>query len=246
MEPRRILVTRPQPDAARTAAGLAAIGLDPVIAPMLEARYTGVSLPDPAPFAALAFTSANAVRALAAHEQGEDFAHLPVYAVGDHTAAEALAAGFANASAAQGTLETLLEAILAEKPAGPIFYPAPRHQSGDLAGRLIAAGIPVETRILYEMQAATSLAPALAEQLAAGALAGAVFYSRRTAEVFSALLSGPDFAATRQGLRCLCMSEKIAQPLIEAGFPRIGLADAPSHEAMMVLALAFAQDQISP
>lgn len=246
MEPRRILVTRPQPDAARTAAGLAAIGLEPVIAPMLEARYTGAPLPDPAPFAAVAFTSANAVRALAAHEQGEDFAHLPVYAVGDHTAAEARAAGFERASAAQGTLETLLDAILAEKPAGPIFYPAPRHQSGDLAGRLIAAGVAVETRILYEMLAATALPAALSERLATGELSGAVFYSRRTAEIFAGLLAGPQFAATRQGLRCLCLSENVAQPLIEAGFPRIGLADAPSHEAMMVLALAFAQDQISP
>lgn len=246
MESRHILVTRPRPDADRTAAGFAAIGLEPVMAPMLEARFFPTDLPDPQAFVALAFTSANAVRALAAHPLGETFAPLPVYAVGDHTASEARDVGFERVSPALGTLDHLVEMVIADKPAGPIFYPAPRHQSGDLAGRLSAAGIDVDTRVLYEMQPASALPAALAERLATGTIQGAAFYSRRTAEIFATLLAGPDLAAARENLHCLCLSENVAQPLVEAGFPRIGLADAPSHEAMMVLALAFAQDQISP
>jgi uroporphyrinogen-III synthase len=41
----------------------------------------------------------------------------------------------------------------------------------------------------------------------------------------------------------LCLSEAIAEPLIAAHFVRISLADYPSEEAMMSLALAFARDQ---
>ena len=246
MEPRSILVTRPHPDAERTAAGLAALGLDPIVAPMLEARFTGAALPDAAAFAALAFTSANAVRALAVHPEGERFSALPVYAVGDHTASEARAVGFERISAANGTLEGLCATIIADKPAGAIFYPAPRHQSGDLAGHLEEAGIKVQARVLYEMHAASFLPPGLGERLIGGTIAGATFYSRRTAEVFAGLLSGSQYAAVRGALSCLCLSENVAEPLVQAHFPRIGLADAPSQEAMMTLALAFAQDQISP
>lgn len=246
MQQRRILVTRPLPDAERTAAGLAALGLEPIVAPMLEARFLAAGLPDPAPFVALAFTSANAVRALAAHPLGETFAALPVYAVGDHTASQARAVGFERVSPALGTLDHLIEMVIADKPAGPIFYPAPAHQSGDLAGRLAAAGIAVQSRVLYEMHPATALPPGLAERLLEGEIEGAALFSRRTAAIFAGLLAAPRFAASRENLHCLCLSENVAEPLIEAHFPRIGLADAPSHEAMMVLALAFAQDQISP
>ncbi|UYQ72407.1 uroporphyrinogen-III synthase [Pelagibacterium flavum] len=243
---RSVLVTRPRADAERTAAGLAALGLDPIVAPMLEERFTGIPLPDASGFAAVALTSANGVRALAAHPQGEAFSTLRVYAVGEHTASEARAAGFENVSAAEGTLADLSRAIIADRPAGKIFYPAAHHQSGDLAGLLAEAGITVDMRVLYEMHAATMLPPGLAERLATGKIDGAVFYSRRTAAIFAGLIASRDYQALRRSLYCLCLSENVAQPLIENHFLRIGLADYPSHEAMMTLALAFARDQISP
>lgn len=246
MERRTILVTRPLADAERTAAGLAALGLEPVLAPMLEARFTAPALPPAAGFAAVAATSANAVRALAEHPGGSGFTHLRVYAVGDHTAAQARAAGFSTVLVSQGTLHHLVETILADRPDGPVFYPAAHHQSGDLAGLLAGHGIAVETRVLYEMLAASALPPGLGDRLVAGEIDGAVFYSRRTAQTFAALLAGADYAPVRRRLACLCLSENVAEPLIDQHFVRIGLADYPSNEAMMTLALAFARDQISP
>ena len=41
----------------------------------------------------------------------------------------------------------------------------------------------------------------------------------------------------------LCLSEAVAEPLIAAHFVRVSLADHPSEEAMMALALSFARDQ---
>lgn len=237
-----LLVTRPEPDATRLAAHLAALDIEPVLAPMMQAQSVPTLLPRPEGFAALAATSANAIRFLARLEPPPAFHDLPLYAVGEQTAAEARAAGFARVHAAAGTLTDLAALIARAKPQGPLFYPAARHQSGDLAGLLAPSGITVETRVIYEMAAATRLPSGIAERLMGGDIAGALFYSRRTAEIFAGLVEGLDFLRTR--LACLCLSENCAAPLISRHFPRIALADYPSGEAMQALALAFARDQI--
>src|SRR5690554_2528591 len=85
MDPARILVTRPQPDADRTADHLRAIEIDPVIAPMLELRLLPALGLEPDRYGAIAITSANAIRALEASGQIADLVHLPVFAVGDHS-----------------------------------------------------------------------------------------------------------------------------------------------------------------
>ena len=65
-------------------------------------------------------------------------------------------------------------------------------------------------------------------------------YSRRTAQTFVSLA---DRVAERSRLGMLCLSEAVAEPLIAAHFVRVSLADHPSEEAMMALALSFARDQ---
>jgi uroporphyrinogen-III synthase len=75
-----LLVTRPEPDASRTAAHLDALGIEPIIEPMLHARAIDARVPSANGFAALAVTSANAIRFLAAY--GDDFKSLPVFCVG--------------------------------------------------------------------------------------------------------------------------------------------------------------------
>ena len=59
-----MLVTRPDPDASDTAARLGALGIEGVAGPLLVHQTLEVSLPDPTAFAAIAVTSANALRAL--------------------------------------------------------------------------------------------------------------------------------------------------------------------------------------
>lgn len=239
-----LLVTRPQPDADRLAGYLDALGIEPVLAPMLTARASGEPVPNPEGFAALAATSANAFRFLARRGLADRFTHLPVFAVGDQTALEAERAGFANVTIAAGTLSDLAHTIIQNPPPGPIFYPAAHHRSGDLAGLLAGRGIKVSTHVLYEMIAVERFPSGIADKLHGGNIAGALFYSRRTAEVFASLCAGDNFAPVRSGLEALCLSENCAAPLIERRFVRISLADYPSGEAMMTLALAFAREQI--
>ncbi|WP_196260221.1 uroporphyrinogen-III synthase [Pelagibacterium limicola] len=240
----KLLVTRPEPDATRTAAHLAALDLEPVVAPMLEAIAQSDPLPEPETFFALAATSVNAVRFLADRNPHPAFFKKPLYAVGEATADAARDAGFDMVSAAEGTLADLVALIVRTHRGGPIFHPAARDLSGSLGAALKPHSIDVLVATLYAMEQVPALPAKARAELVAGEIAGALFFSRRTAEAFARLATGPDFILPKTMLHCLCLSENCAEPLVEHHFLRIALADHPSHEAMMALALAFARDQI--
>ena len=235
-----MLVTRPQPDASETARRLNALDIDTVLDPLLTAQTLPTGLPAPAGFAAVAVTSANALRALEDRGALDAYRTLPLYAVGDRTADVARRLGFRTVSSAGGNLSDLLSMLVRAELTGPVFYPAARHQSGDLAKALAPHGIMAITTPLYDMRPAIALADATREGLGSGRIAAALFYSRRTAETF-AHLAGTLGDRTRFGV--LCLSEAVAAPLVAAHFVRVGLADHPSEEAMMGLALSFAREQ---
>ena len=229
-----LLVTRPEPDASETAARLRALGIDAVVEPLLISRTLTTSLPAAAGFAALAITSANALRALDARGEIARLRSLPVYAVGDRSAAAARDFGFAHVVSAHGNADDLVALLATAGMDGPVLYPTARQPAGDLARALAPHGVMVIAAAVYEMQPAARLVADLA------ALDGALFYSRRTAETFVRL--APD-GTDRARLAMLCLSEAVAAPLIAAHFVRVSLADHPSDEAMMAAALSFARDQ---
>lgn len=243
----KMLVTRPEPEAGETAARLRALGIEPVICPLLRHETLPTSLPEPQGFAALALTSTGALRALAERGQLARYRAIRVYAVGDRTADAARAVGFAEVRSAGGGLADLADLLAHAGLEGPVFYPAARDQSGDLAKSLAPYGVMVVTARVYEMIAATELPAAILAELAAGGIAAALVYSRRTAQTFletAATADLPRAVKTRLGM--LCISEQVAAPLVEARFVRIALADHPSEDGMMALALAFARDQNGP
>jgi uroporphyrinogen-III synthase len=235
-----MLVTRPEPDASETAARLGALDIDAVIEPLLVAETLTTTLPAAEGFAALAATSANALRAL--HDRGElpQFRKLPLYAVGDRTAALGREFGFAEVVSANGNLDALVALLAKAGIAGPVLYPAARDQSGNLAQALAPHGVMVITTAIYRMQPVAALRRTTLAGIDSGAIGGALFYSRRTAQTFARLAAG---LRDKAKLGMLCLSEAVAEPLLGAHFVRVSLADHPSEEAMMTLALSFARDQ---
>ncbi len=107
----RVLVTRPEDDARSLVAALEARGHEALVAPMLTiAPAPGVE----APLAldgvqALVFTSANGARVFARLSDERD---LPVFTVGDASAAAARDAGFARVERAGGDVEDLARLII--------------------------------------------------------------------------------------------------------------------------------------
>lgn len=242
----QMLVTRPEPDAASTAERLRALDLVPVLCPLMECAVLPTSLPDSAGFAALAATSANALRALEERGAIARFRDVPVYAVGERTAAEAKRLGFARVVSAGGSLGELAALLAHALLPGPVFYPVARHQSGDLGRSLAPFGVMVVAARVYEMRPRESLPEFIIEALEARTIGAALFYSRRTAEIFVALAKGRLSGNARAALGVLCLSEAVAEPLLAGRFPRAALADYPSEDAMMALVLSFARAQGTP
>lgn len=226
----RVLVTRPDPGCAATADRLKALGHDPVKLPLLSFAPVTDPLPDPAKFAAIAFTSTNAISALDQRGELAAFVHLPAFAVGSKTAAAARAAGFTTVIDAAGTVGNLADTILAARPDGPLLYPAARHRAGDLELLLERGGQKTRTVPVYEMLATPVGTPDT------GPLDIALFYSRRTAEAFVALTPRP------QPKICLCLSAQVALPLRDAKIGPLHIAKAPNDDAIFDALLSIDPD----
>lgn len=238
-----LLVTRPEADAAETAARLSALGIEPVPCPLLTFNSLSASLPKPDGLSAIVLTSTNALKALEAQDKLAPYLHLPVFTVGDRTARAASAAGFSQVRSAGGTAEDLVGMLKTAQLNGPLFYPSGEHLSLDLARALAPAGLLVFTAPVYAMQAALGLPTGLVEDIEQEVIAGGLFYSRRTSEIFCAIAESALSPAAKRRFTAFCLSENVATPFVSAHFPRIALADHPSEDAMMAATLSFARDR---
>ena len=201
----RIWITRAQPGADATAQRVRAMGHEAVVAPLLAVRIVPDVTVDLAGVAALAFTSANGVRAFA-DLSGERT--LKVFAVGAATAQAARAAGFRSVLSADGDVEALAEGIAARRGEikGAVLHPGAAEPAGDLAGALEKHGVEARRLILYET-APVELAPAAAEAL--GRSDAVLLHSPRAAQVLAQLLK----AHPAPKLRALGLSKAVVQPL---------------------------------
>jgi len=238
-----MLVTRPEPDAQSTIQRLEALGIAAAAGSLMSLDVLETSLPPADGFAAMALTSTNALRALAERDALADYHNLPVYAVGPRTAFAARELGFQQVTDTGGTFEELVNVLSRTPLGGPVFYPAGRHLSGDMAKALAPFGIMVVLARVYDMVPVEALPDATAAGLRDGSIGAVLLYSRRTAELFVAAMAERLDRERRSALAMLCLSEAVAEPLIEAHFTRISLADRPDEDAMMTLALAFAREQ---
>lgn len=103
---RRLFIFRPEPAARQTIAKARALGLDPVSIPLFELERLDWSPPEAHHFDAILLTSANAVRMVGGAL--DQYRFLPVYAVGEGTAAAAHEAGFGVAKLGSGGIDQLL------------------------------------------------------------------------------------------------------------------------------------------
>ena len=106
---RIILITRPEPGASETAARIIALGLTPMVAPVLAIEPIPLFLTNPAALAGVLVTSGNALPALLPACRDR-----PILTVGDATAQRARTAGFARVLSAAGDA-TALAALVRQR-----------------------------------------------------------------------------------------------------------------------------------
>ncbi len=228
----RLLITRPQPDAARLAAAARARGWDTMIAPVMEIAFPSGPSIDLSSFDALAVTSANGARAIAERSSVRD---LPAFAVGETTAAALKAEGFADVRAAGGELESLA-ALIAEtcRPGARVYHPAGRDRAGDLAGRLAQAGISATVETLYAAEAATRLPPAAEAFFTSDEPdRWASFFSQRTAKIFVDLLIAAGLEDRAADVGAVALSEAAAEPLHCLSWRAVAVAPHTSQTALL-------------
>lgn len=218
----RLLVTRPDEQAARTAEKLRALGHRPVLAPVLEIVPTGASLPAGSFDLALA-TSARAFSGAAPVA--------PLACVGEKTAAAARAAGFAVLHVAPDA-EALAAWLLAEGRPKHALYLAGRDRTPGLERALRAENWRVETVETYEARPTAGWPDALRAALATGEIDGALHYSPRSAALALALIGRA--AAAR--LTHYCLSPAVAAVCRDwAAEKNILVAARPEEEALLSL-----------
>jgi uroporphyrinogen-III synthase len=219
---RLVWITRSEPGASATAKRVKTMGWQPLIAPLLEAQ----ALPDVAldltGVVALAFTSAQGVRAFTALSD----ARLPAFTVGEATAEAARAAGFSEVQSADGDVAALAELIAKDCP-GPILHAGALYLAGDLVGDLAARGLTARAAALYDTLPVDP-APALA----------------RLADIDAVLVHSPkaagllaDFLTTHPAphLRLLALSEAVATPLRTVESAKIAVAPFPNEASLLNL-----------
>jgi uroporphyrinogen-III synthase len=230
----RLLVTRPEPECERTATALRARGHEVLVLPLLRIEAVADADLGAGPWAALIFTSANAVRAVAQHRRFGELAGLPAYVVGGRTRIAAAAAGFAEVRSADGDVGDLVRLTVAQPPAAglPLLYLAGRDRSGDVAGALGGHGLQVETVVIYGAVMETNLAPPVRAALAAGEIDGVLHFSARTVAAFVAVASAAQLDQPAMKARHFCLSAAVAAPLIAAGASAIEVAATPNEQAL--------------
>jgi len=232
-----LLVTRPEPENRETVRLLRRAGFNTRSLALLEFEALGFEPPAPGEFGSVAVTSTNALRALEEQDLIRDLRPLPLFAVGEKTAERAKTLGFCDIRAAGGSVASLAALIAAYQPGGGVFYPCARHVAGDLAAMLSGHEIIVETVPVYQMKALQQLNRQQCAMLTDGLIDAALFYSRRTGQVFIRLCA--DAGVEALDMAVLCLSQNVAAVFRAAGFTRIEVAGAPNQQAMMALALSF-------
>lgn len=213
----RVWVTRPQPQADATAEKLRALSHDPVIAPLTAIVPRAAKMPITASFIAL--SSANALR-FVEPEALHLLLNVPVFAVGDRTAAVATERGFTDVTSANGDVEALVKLTLARThPGDTIHYLCGQPRRSDFEDAMQQSGRRI---VIVETYEAAPLPPDVANL---GHIDAVLLYSQASANIFAAISSQFPRAAL------ICMSSRVADAVDGLDRPII-VADRPTEDAM--------------
>jgi uroporphyrinogen-III synthase len=223
------LITRPIYDAKITASYLTTIGINSHIEPLLEVSYnnsTGQLLTDTANISAIIVTSANALYAL---EQFSDMdKSIPIITVGKHSSDIAHQLNYTNVNFADGNIESLEYYINNSYSAHKNFI----YASADHITREI--NLPkhnVRRIIVYKTNAIDRLSDATIRLLENKYFSCILFYSSRTAGIFSKLAQSYDFSQTI----AFCTSKNVTKQLSSLHFMKIISPEESNSKSLLEL-----------
>ncbi|PBC10610.1 uroporphyrinogen-III synthase [Mesorhizobium sp. WSM3859] len=230
----RVLVTRPEPGASRTARRLETLGFQPVLLPLTETRALPAEATIGADAAAVAVTSANAVRhapkALIASLAG-----LPCHAVGKRTADACRAAGFLSVAEGPGDAEALADAIAGGLAGKAIIYLCGRVRFQVFEQRLTAAGVHVQPIETYDTTGIDYGDADVVARLSGQPVDAALLYSAKASAALVSLIARPSLRQLFEKTEFLTLSARVAGPLHGIAGQMISIASQPEEDALLAL-----------
>ncbi len=229
----KIIVTRPEPDGTAFGGLAREYGLEPIFSPAMRIEIADAPLgPDGLDdIAALAFTSANGVRAFAANTEDRK---KPVFAVGAATAAAARKAGFKSIEEAQGETRSLADSIENANRrvplCGAVLHVAGRDHAGDLVRDLEERTIRARRLVLY---AAVPVERLSVEAIAAIENGGVwiSLFSPRSAAIFMRQAEAVGVADRLRRCAAACLSLAVAKEI--DGFGDVVIAPQRRADALL-------------
>lgn len=230
----RVLLTRGSEESAETARALKALGHQVVEAPLIEIVWRDLPELPAGPFTGMILTSRNGLRFLERQADKKQFQDLPLAVVGERTARLAAERGYSVEIVTENVLALITE-VETRWPQGRLLYPRGKDVSYDLAVSLANQKRQLIEIIAYEAAARPHLPQQVIAALTAGEIEAALFYSRRTAELFRQAQAGlrPVMPLTR--VRAYCLSAAIAEVLPAEMFAGIEIAARPDEAALLGL-----------
>lgn len=235
----RVLVTRPEPGASRTASRLRALGHEPVILPLFEAQVTA-SVEDLRPanqIGGLIATSARAFLVFGGNTAPAAYLELPVHAVGPATAQAARDAGFMDVHEGAGSARDLASALtgLSGKAGhgSGLLYLAGLPRKPVLEAALTAAGLPFEVLETYRMDQISYPTDSVFLNLLSPAPDAVLFYSTNAALCFCSIVSAKNLDESLQSTCLVCLSPEITGAFPEDWTARVLSADHPDEDSLL-------------
>ncbi|WP_165585435.1 uroporphyrinogen-III synthase [Roseococcus sp. SYP-B2431] len=225
--PSGVLITRPEPGAAETAARVRALGWRPVLAPALVLA--------PRPFRptraqALLLTSRAAARALTPWD-------IPVVAVGEATAEAARARGFSEVRAADGDAAAMTAFCAAhlDPAAGPLLLAVGEGYSVELAAALRARGFRVTRRLAYAAAESADFPAEAAAALRNREVSHALFFSPRSAGCSVRALTASGLSEALRGIEAIAIAPRVAAVLDGLPWCSVRTARRPDQDHILEL-----------
>ncbi|MCP4317763.1 MAG: uroporphyrinogen-III synthase [Hyphomicrobiales bacterium] len=241
----KVLVTRPEPGASRTADILRGRGHEPVLMPLtriVELLPDGSAL-DATDAGACAVTSANAVRSLRALGISSERLKSPLYAVGERTGDVARQAGFSDVRTGVGDGAGLAGKIIADLKSGnlwlsasaPLLYAAGKTRHSQFEAALAAQQTPVAVVELYGIEEISYSTDFVNSMFLDQRPDAVLLYSGKSAELFFGTLDKIGMHNTLKNCQFFCMSKNVSDIVPSTFRQQIVVAEKPNEEKLLML-----------
>ena len=240
-----MLVTRPEPGAEKTADMLRRTDHDPVVLPLSRTATltdNGADL-NVAAAAAVAVTSAAALR----HWKycGIDPARLalPLYAVGEATGEAARELGFRDVQIGGSTggdlAASIIDAVatndLQLSQQHPLLYAAGRVRHSEFEAAIVAADLPRKVVEIYDTEEISYSTDYILRKFLPDETSAALFYSRNAAAFFFAAFDNAKADKRLENWMFLCMSDQVAVAVPHRFEIQTHVAGAPREKDLFAL-----------